>query len=160
MKVLIVDDDPQFLDGVAVGLQLQWQDCVVLTATSGDAGIRTFDDEDPDIVLLDVGLGGGKNGFDVLKEIRRVSDVPIIMLTAHGEEMEQVRGLELGADDYVVKPFSYVALLARIKAVLRRAEMPAPVMSDRVMVLIGVTLLWEWAAQQSSCRIAPRLTTR
>ena len=67
-----------------------------------------------------------KNGFEVLQEIRRVSDVPVIMLTARGEEIDQVRGLELGADDYVVKPFSHLALLARIKAVLRRAELPPP----------------------------------
>src|SRR6202521_4910735 len=68
-----------------------------------------------------------KNGFEVLKAIRQVSDVPVIMLTARGEDVDQVRGLELGADDYVAKPFSHLALMARIKAVLRRAEMPAPV---------------------------------
>ena len=68
----------------------------------------------------------GKNGFEVLQEIRRVSDVPVLMLTARGEEIDQVRGLELGADDYVVKPFGHLALLARIKAVLRRAELPPP----------------------------------
>ena len=75
--------------------------------------------------MLDVAMPR-KNGFEVLREIRRVSDVPVIMLTARGEEMDQVRGLELGADDYVVKPFSHLALLARIKAVLRRAELPPP----------------------------------
>ena len=126
MKVLIVDDDAGVREAVTVGIQLQWADCEVLTASDGESGIRCFDEHDPDVVLLDVGLHGEKNGYEVLKEMRRVSDVPVIMLTAHGDEMEQVRGLELGADDYVVKPFSYVALLARIKAVLRRAEMPAP----------------------------------
>ena len=75
--------------------------------------------------MLDVTMPR-KNGFEVLQEIRRVSDVPVIMLTARGEEIDQVRGLELGADDYVVKPFSHLALLARIKAVLRRAELPPP----------------------------------
>src|SRR5690349_382574 len=69
----------------------------------------------------------GKDGFAVLKEIRRVSDAPVVMLSAQGEEMDQVRGLELGADDYVVKPFGHLALLARIKAVLRRTELPPPV---------------------------------
>src|SRR5690349_23552639 len=67
------------------------------------------------------------SGFDVLKAIRRVSATPVIMLTARGEDVDQVRGLELGADDYVSKPFSHLALMARIKAVLRRAEMPPPV---------------------------------
>ena len=126
MKILVVDDDEQILDAVSIGFQLQWQDSTVITATDGETGLRQFYDHDPDIVLLDV-MMPGKNGFEVLKEIRRVSDVPVIMLTARGEEIDQVRGLELGADDYVVKPFSHLALMARIKAVLRRAEMPAPI---------------------------------
>jgi DNA-binding response OmpR family regulator len=126
MKILIVDDDPQILDAVTIGFQLQWQDCQVVTATNGEAGIRQFYEHDPDVVVMDVTMPS-KNGFEVLQEIRKVSDVPVIMLTARGEEMEQVRGLELGADDYVVKPFSHMALLARVKAVLRRAELPPPV---------------------------------
>jgi DNA-binding response OmpR family regulator len=126
MKILIVDDDPQILDAVTIGFQLQWQDCQVVTATDGESGLQRFYEHDPDVVVLDVTMPG-KNGFEVLQEIRRVSDVPVIMLTARGEEMEQVRGLELGADDYVVKPFSHMALLARVKAVLRRAELPPPV---------------------------------
>jgi len=126
MKILIVDDDPQILDAVTIGFQLQWQDCQVVTATDGESGLQRFYEHDPDVVVLDVTMPG-KNGFEVLQEIRRVSDVPVIMLTARGEEMEQVRGLELGADDYVIKPFSHMALLARVKAVLRRAELPPPV---------------------------------
>jgi two-component system KDP operon response regulator KdpE len=77
------------------------------------------------VVVLDVAMPG-KSGFEVLQEIRRISDVPVILLTARGEELDQVRGLELGADDYVVKPVRHLALLARIKAVLRRAELPPP----------------------------------
>ncbi len=126
MKILVVDDDPNILDAVTVGFQLQWQDSEVIPAADGDAGLRAFYEHDPDIVVLDVAMPG-KTGFEVLQEIRRVSDIPVIMLTARGEEMDQVRGLELGADDYVVKPFSHLALLARIKAVLRRAELPPPV---------------------------------
>src|SRR5579872_3981880 len=126
MKILVVDDDQQILDAVAIGFQLQWQDCTVIPATDGDMGLQKFYEHDPDIVVLDVAMPH-KNGFEVLQEIRRISDVPIIMLTARGEEMEQVRGLELGADDYITKPFSHLALLARIKAVLRRAELPPPV---------------------------------
>src|SRR5438067_910695 len=126
MKILVVDDDPQILDAVSIGFQLQWQDCTVIPASDGEAGLQKFYEHDPDIVVLDVTLPG-KNGFEVLQEIRRISDVPVIMLTARGEEMAQVRGLELGADDYVVKPFSHLALLARVKAVLRRAELPPPV---------------------------------
>jgi two-component system KDP operon response regulator KdpE len=98
----------------------------VIPATDGEAALHLFYEHDPDVVVLDVAMPG-KNGFEVLQEIRRTSDVPVIMLTARTEEIDQVRGLELGADDYVVKPFSHLALLARVKAVLRRAELPPPV---------------------------------
>jgi DNA-binding response OmpR family regulator len=125
MKILVVDDDQQILEAVTVGFQLQWQDSTVIAATDGEAGLERFYEHDPDVVVLDVAMPR-KNGFEVLRELRRTSDVPVIMLTARGEEMDQVRGLELGADDYVVKPFSHLALLARIKAVLRRAELPPP----------------------------------
>jgi DNA-binding response OmpR family regulator len=126
VKILIVDDDPHLRDALALGLGLQWRDATVLTAADGEAGLRLFYDQSPDVVVLDVRMPG-KDGFAVLKEIRRVSDVPVLMLSAQGEELDQVRGLELGADDYVVKPFGHLALLARIKAVLRRAELPPPV---------------------------------
>lgn len=126
MKILVVDDDPQILDAVTIGFQLQWQDSTVIPATDGEAGLQLFYEHDPDVVVLDVAMPG-KNGFEVLQQIRRISDVPVIMLTARTEEIDQVRGLELGADDYVVKPFSHLALLARVKAVLRRAELPSPV---------------------------------
>jgi DNA-binding response OmpR family regulator len=126
MKILVVDDDPQILDALTVGMQLQWQDAEVLSASDGEQGLESFYEADPDVVVLDVSMPR-KSGFEVLQEIRRISDVPVIMLTARGEELDQVRGLELGADDYVVKPFSHLALLARIKAVLRRAQLPVPV---------------------------------
>ncbi|MCC7106467.1 MAG: response regulator transcription factor [Chloroflexi bacterium] len=125
MKILVVDDDRQILDALTVGFQLQWQDAAVHSASDGESGLRLFYEHDPDVVVLDVSMPG-KSGFEVLQEIRRISDVPVIMLTARSEEMDQVRGLELGADDYVVKPFGHLALLARIKAVLRRAELPPP----------------------------------
>lgn len=109
MKVLVVDDDPHLVDSVSVGLQLQVQDCAIVTAGDGDGAVRSFEDEAPNIVLLDVGLDGTKTGFDVLRHIRRVSDVPVIMLTGHSEELEQVKGLEMGADDYVIKPVCYAS---------------------------------------------------
>jgi len=126
MKILVIDDDQQIIDALTVGFQLQWHDAYVIAAADGEAGVRAFYDHQPDVVLLDVVLPG-KNGFEVLREIRLVSDVPVIMLTGRGQETDQVRGLELGADDYVVKPFSHMALIARIKAVLRRAELPTPI---------------------------------
>src|SRR6476661_9912521 len=126
MKILMVDDDPLILNALTVGLALQWQDADVLPAEDGEAGLAAFDEHAPDVVVLDVNMPR-KNGFAVLAEIRRISDVPVIMLTARGEEAAQVRGLELGADDYIVKPFSHMVLMARIRSVLRRAELPPPV---------------------------------
>jgi DNA-binding response OmpR family regulator len=128
MKILVVDDDKLILDALTLGFQLQWQDATVLVAGDGEAGLRAFYEHSPDVVVLDVAMPG-KSGFEVLQEIRRTSDVPVLMLTARGEEMDQVRGLELGADDYVVKPVRHLVLLARIRAVLRRAELPPPMTS-------------------------------
>lgn len=125
MKILVVDDDPHILEALTVGLQLQWPASEVIPAENGAAGLAAFQQRQPDVVVLDVNLPQ-QNGFAVLQALRRVSDVPVIMLTARGDETSQVRGLELGADDYLVKPFSQLVLLARIKAVLRRAELPAP----------------------------------
>jgi two-component system KDP operon response regulator KdpE len=126
MKILIVDDDHDLLEALGLGLQLQWQGVDVLTATDGETALTRFFDESPDVVLLDVGLPH-LDGFEVLRRIRQVSDTPVLMLTARGEELDKVRGLEIGADDYVTKPFSPLELLARIKAVLRRSELPPPV---------------------------------
>ena len=125
MKILIVDDDPRIREALVTGLQLQWQDAEVLEAADGEAGLHQFFEANPDIVLLDITMPR-MSGFEVLKEIRLVSEVPVILLTARGEEMDQVRGLELGADDYLTKPIKHAALMARIKAVLRRAELPPP----------------------------------
>jgi two-component system KDP operon response regulator KdpE len=125
MKILIVDDDPRIREALVTGLQLQWQDAEVLEAADGEAGLRHFFDANPDVVLLDITMPR-MSGFEVLKEIRLLSEVPVILLTARGEEMDQVRGLELGADDYLLKPIKHAALMARIKAVLRRAELPPP----------------------------------
>ncbi len=126
MKILIVDDDHDLLEALGLGLQLQWQGVDVVTATDGEGALDAFFEHLPDVVLLDVGLPR-LDGFAVLKRIRQVSDTPVLMLTARGEELDKVRGLEIGADDYVTKPFSPLELLARIKAVLRRTELPPPV---------------------------------
>ena len=126
MKILIVDDDHDLLEALGIGLQLQWQGIDVLTATDGESALTRFFDDTPDVVLLDVGLPR-LDGFEVLRRIRQVADTPVLMLTARGEELDKVRGLEIGADDYVTKPLSPLELLARIKAVLRRSELPPPV---------------------------------
>ena len=126
MKILVVDDDPQIREALAVGFELQWPDAEVLVAADGEAGLRAFEDAAPDVVILDLNLPD-RDGVDVLRQIRRSSDAAVIVLTARGRESDQVRGLELGADDYVVKPFSHLALVARVRAVLRRTSFRDPV---------------------------------
>jgi two-component system KDP operon response regulator KdpE len=93
----------------------------VLGAPDGPQALETIERQQPDVVLLDIGLPE-MSGFEVLKAIRLFSDVPVIMLTVRDDELSKVQGLELGADDYVTKPFSHLELLARVRAVLRRAQ--------------------------------------
>jgi DNA-binding response OmpR family regulator len=121
VEILLIDDDPEILDAVSVALHFHWRGSTVLAARSGAEALRLFSQHAPDLVVLDVNMPD-QSGFDVLQEIRRVSDVPIIMLTAMTSETSQVRGLDMGADDYVAKPFSVMALLARMRSVLRRAD--------------------------------------
>ena len=121
MKILLIDDDPDTLDAVTVGVRFEWRDSTVLTAQTGETGLKLFHEQSPDVVVLAVGMPG-MSGFEVLREIRRLSEVPVIVLTAPQTEGSQVRALNLGADDYVTKPFTILTLLARIRAILRRAE--------------------------------------
>ena len=125
MRILIIDDEPDVIESVRLGFTLQWREVDVLGATSGESGLDAIEREHPDIVLLDVGLPD-IDGFEALRRIRAFSDVPVVMLTARDDSMDKVKGLELGADDYVTKPFNHLELMARVKAVLRRLEMPAP----------------------------------
>jgi two-component system KDP operon response regulator KdpE len=126
MKVLVVDDERDVVDSVALGFGLQWRDTDVVGAATGEEALDAIERDRPDIVLLDVGLPD-VDGFEVLRRIRAFSDVPVVMLTARDDAMDKVRGLELGADDYVTKPFNHLELMARVKAVLRRLAMPVPV---------------------------------
>jgi two-component system response regulator RegX3 len=122
MQVLLVEDEPAFSDALSYLLRRDGFDVVV--ATTGQDAIRTFHRISPDVILLDVMLPG-MSGLDVCATIRRASDVPIIMVTARDTETDKVVGLEMGADDYITKPYSHAELLARIRAVIRRAT-PAP----------------------------------
>jgi DNA-binding response OmpR family regulator len=125
VKVLVVDDAPEVVDSVRVGFAVQWREVDLLAAGTGQQALELVEHESPDLVLLDVGLPD-MDGFKVLQEIRFFSDVPVVMLTARDDTIDKVKGLELGADDYVTKPFNHLELLARVKAVLRRLDMPAP----------------------------------
>jgi DNA-binding response OmpR family regulator len=124
MRILIVDDDQAVLDALDDSLKTEWPDAEVECAGTAAAALHGFASFEPDLVLLDIGLPG-ENGYEILRRIRRLSDVPIVLITGRGIEMDEVRGLQLGADDYVAKPFSHSLLVARIKALLRRAGRPA-----------------------------------
>ena len=125
MKVLVVDDAPEIVESVRLGFAVQWREVDVLSAGTGRQALELVESESPDLVLLDIGLPD-LDGYKVLEELRFFSDVPVVMLTARDDTIDKVKGLELGADDYVTKPFNHLELLARIKAVLRRLDMPPP----------------------------------
>jgi DNA-binding response OmpR family regulator len=121
MKILIVDDEPDVVKVIAMSFRMQQPAWEVISAQDGLEALEMLDQEHPNVVLLDIGLPE-MNGFEVLQSIRLFSDVPVIMLTVRDDELGKVQGLELGADDYVTKPFSHLELLARVRAVLRRAQ--------------------------------------
>lgn len=118
-KALIVDDDPNISE--LLRLYFDKDGFAVVSCLDGDKAYDTFVQTSPDVIILDLMLPG-KDGYDIMREIRRTSDVPILMLTARGDTLDKVVGLELGADDYIQKPFEPKELLARVKAVLRRYE--------------------------------------
>lgn len=118
-KVLIVDDDDNIVD--LIRMYMEKEGFTAVTANNGVKAVELFKSEAPSIVILDV-MMPEMDGWQVCREIRRVSNIPIIMLTAKGETFDKVLGLELGADDYMVKPFETKELIARVKAVLRRSE--------------------------------------
>jgi DNA-binding response OmpR family regulator len=121
--ILVVDDEPRMRRFMQMNLDLEGYR--VIEAGNGLEAVNRVREDLPDLVLLDV-MMPEMDGFEALRLIRQTSSVPVIMLTVKGEEDDRVRGLELGADDYVTKPFSPRELASRIKAVLRRTEMPAP----------------------------------
>jgi DNA-binding response OmpR family regulator len=121
MRILIVDDEPDVVKVVRMSLQVQEPTWEAIAAYDGEEALDAFEREQPDLVLLDI-MMPEMSGFDVLKELRRFSDVPVIMLTAKANEIDKVMGLNLGADDYITKPFGHLELLARIRAVMRRTQ--------------------------------------
>jgi two-component system alkaline phosphatase synthesis response regulator PhoP len=132
-KILVVDDESRITR--LAHDYLEHAGFAVVTAADGPAALQVFRAEKPDLVVLDLGLPG-LDGLDVTRALRKDSNVPVIMLTARGEEADKLVGLELGADDYMTKPFSPRELVARVRALLRRAEnAQAPAASDIVRVL-------------------------
>jgi DNA-binding response OmpR family regulator len=125
MKILVVDDDLE-LRGL-IGFALRQSGYLIVEAGDGPSALEVFDREQPDLVILDVNLPG-MSGFDVCRQIRAEAITPILLLTVRSSEEDQIQGLDLGADDYLTKPFSPRTLLARVRALLRRAgiERPSP----------------------------------
>lgn len=122
MKVLLIEDSPEIIKGLSLTFKLRWPDAAVVSTDTGAKGIAAVETESPDIVILDINLPD-MTGFEVLENVRLFSDVPIIVLTVREDEVDELRGLEMGADDYIIKPFSPANLLTRVKAILRRTGM-------------------------------------
>lgn len=118
-RILVVDDEPRYVRLMEANLVSEGYE--VLKAYDGQSAVEMVADKQPDLVLLDV-MMPGLDGFGACERVREFSSVPIIMVTAKGEEQDRVRGLDVGADDYIVKPFSATEVLARVRAVLRRAQ--------------------------------------
>jgi len=123
LKVLIIEDDPATVEMVSLAFEFRWPESILLSTDKGIKGAELVEKESPNVVILDLGLPD-MDGIEVLREIRQFSNVPVIILTARTKDSDVVRGLELGADDYVTKPFDSMVLLARVKSVMGRTEMP------------------------------------
>jgi two-component system KDP operon response regulator KdpE len=129
--ILVVDDEPRIAEAVTMNLELEGYQ--VSCASNGQEALRKVTEELPDLIILDV-MMPDMDGFETLQKIRELSSVPVIMLTVKGGETDKVKGLELGADDYVTKPFGPKELVSRVKAALRRATMPGPVPKTEILV--------------------------
>jgi len=121
VKVLVIEDADDVVKVVSLCLELRWPDASILSTAEGGKGLELIEKERPDIVILDLGLPD-MDGLDVLREIRRFSEVPVIVLTVRDRDSDIAKGLELGADDYMTKPFSHIELQARVNTVMRRAQ--------------------------------------
>lgn len=121
MKFLIVDDAPDVVEAVSLCLELRYPGAIIVSAADGSTALELAQREEPDLVILDIGLPN-MDGFDVCRQLRSSSQIPIIMLTVRDRDVDVARGLAVGADDYITKPFSHIELLARVQAVLRRAK--------------------------------------
>ena len=121
LKLLIVEDAPDVAEVIAFGARMTWPDCRITIAGSGGEALDAFEREQPDLVVLDVMLPP-PDGFEVCRRIREQSQVPILMLTVRDATLDKVRALDLGADDYLTKPFDHLELLARLRALVRRAN--------------------------------------
>lgn len=139
MKALIIEDAPDIVETFSLCFELRWPGVEVISTAEGNKGLILAETESPDVIILDLGLPD-MDGLEALKGIRSRSNVPIIIVTVRGDEIDRVRGLELGADDYIIKPFSHMELLARVHAVLRRAHMAKLETEEKSFHAPGLTI--------------------
>src|SRR4051812_19565606 len=157
MRLLIADDDADLMRLVGYAARVLWPDCTVLPAGDGAAALRRFAEESPDLVVLDITMPP-PDGFEVCRRIREAtSRVPILVLTGRDKVLDEVRALELGADDFLTKPFDHIKLLAHLRALARRAALvSAPVGStDRPHALASSDLVIDLAARRVTVRGVP-----
>jgi len=139
LKVLIIEDDANVVEAVSLCLELRWPEVTISSAADGTKGIEILESDSFDIVILDINLPD-VDGFEVLKRIRSFSNVPVVIVTVREGEEDQVRGLEMGADDYIVKPFSPRDVIARMNSVIRRAGVHK-VTTEQPVVVRGKVIL-------------------
>ena len=137
LKVLIADDSTDVAEVVAFGARIAWPDCRVLVAADGQQALDCFANEQPNLVVLDVAMPA-PDGFEVCRRIRALSQVPILMLTVHDATLDKVHAFDLGADDYLTKPFDHLELLARMRALVRRSRTQATISVESSEVSRGL----------------------
>ncbi|MGN6673611.1 MAG: response regulator transcription factor, partial [Thermomicrobiales bacterium] len=125
LKLLIAEDARELAELVAFGLRMNWPDCAVTIVADGREALQRFTEEAPDLVILDVAIPP-PNGFEVCQRIRQASRVPVMMMTGHTDIVDKVRAFDLGADDYVTKPFDQLEFMARLRALMRRSSTAVP----------------------------------
>lgn len=136
VKVAVIEDDSTLVEAVSLCFRCLWPEVDIVSATEGEEGVKLVKTESPDVIILDIGLPD-MDGFEVLTRIRHFSNVPVIILTIMGEEMDKVRGLELGADEYITKPFDHKEFITRVKKVLSRSQLAQPKRANESIFTIG-----------------------
>jgi DNA-binding response OmpR family regulator len=157
LKVMIIEDSPEVVEAVSLCLQLRWPETEIIVSAEGTRGIESLRSNDFDILILDINLPD-VDGFQVLQNVRSFSDVPTIILTVRGKEDDQARGLEMGADDYIVKPFRPRDLVARVNAVLRRYTLGVVGKEKPTIVRGKLTLNLtnnEVTLREKTCKLTP-----
>lgn len=122
MNILIIEDAASVVETISLALEMSWPDARIVSTALGEQGVEMVETESPDVVILDLGLPD-ISGFDVIREVRIFSKVPILILTVRSDEPDIIKALGLGADEYVIKPFKQLELVARLKALVRRSSL-------------------------------------